>query len=109
MTKIIITKSKNNIVEVEVSGHTGYQEAGSDIVCSAVSTATQMAVCGLKEVLKLNVFVEISDGFLKVKLNKKNFDNEKAQIILKTMFKTLQSVVKDYGDYVKMEVKRDVY
>lgn len=107
MTKIIITKSKNHIIGFEVSGHTGYADLGSDIVCSAVSTATQMTVKGIQEVLKLDSFVEISDGYLKFKLNIHDFENQNAQILLKTMEKTLQEISKEYGQYVKLEVKRD--
>ena len=108
MTKISITKSKNHIVEFEVSGHTGYADEGSDIVCSAISTATQMAVLGIKEILKLDAFIEISDAYLKFRLEKKDVENEKAQILLSSMEKTLQDISKQYFHYVKLEVKRDV-
>ena len=109
MTKITIMKFKSHIVGFEVTGHTGYADEGSDIVCSAVSTATQMTVCGINEVLKLNTETKIKDGYLKFGLSKQDYNNEQAQFILKTMFKTLQDITRQYGDYVKMEVKRDVY
>ncbi len=107
MTKIVIYKNKNHILGFEVSGHSGYAEEGSDIVCSAISTATQMAVTGITEVLKLNAFVEISDGYLKFKLQNADFDNEKAQFMLKSMQISLQEIAKEYGNYFKMEVKKD--
>ena len=107
MTRVVIYKSKDCILGFEVSGHSGYAEEGFDIVCSAISTATQMAVVGIKEVLKLNVFYEMSDGYLKLKL--KNDQSGEAQAILKAMYKTLQDISKEYGKYVKLEVKKDVY
>ncbi len=107
MTKITITKSEKYILAFEVSGHTGFADEGSDIVCSAISTATQMAVCVIKEVLKLDAFVEISEGYLKCKLSAKDLRNDAAQAILVAMQKTLQEIVKEYGKFVKMEVKRD--
>lgn len=106
MTKIVIYKMKNHITGFEVSGHTGYADEGQDIVCSAVSTACSMAVVGVQKVLKLQPFVAQSDGYLKMKL--KGEEILKAQDILKSMELSLMEIVKEYGDYVKMEVKKDV-
>lgn len=109
MTKIVIYKSKSHIVGFEISGHTGYAEEGSDIVCSAVSSMSQMVVVGIKDVLKLNAFVEISDGYLKLKLSQNDVGNECAEVLLKAFEKSLKEIVKEYGNYVKMEVKKDVF
>lgn len=109
MTKIVIYKSKSHIVGFEISGHTGYAEEGSDIVCSAVSSMSQMVVVGIKDVLKLNAFVEISDGYLKLKLSEKDIENNFAEVLLKSLEKSLKEIVKEYGNYVKMEVKKDVF
>ncbi len=107
MTKILIFEKKNKIYAFQVKGHTGYAEEGNDIVCSAISTATQMALLGLEEVLKLNVKSEIKDGFMYVSLE--DFDNVSAQSILQTMKKTLENIAKEYAKFVKLEVKKDVY
>ena len=109
MTKIVIYKSKSHILGFEISGHTGYAEEGSDIVCSAVSSMSQMVVVGIKDVLKLNAFVEISDGYLKLKLSQKDVENECSEVLLKAFEKSLKEIVKEYGNYVKMEVKKDVF
>lgn len=42
------------ITGYKVSGHAGYSEEGSDIVCSAVSALTQAPLLGLEKHLKLN-------------------------------------------------------
>ena len=107
MTKITILKKNGYIYEYQVKGHSGYAESGSDIVCSAISVATQMALVGLKEVLKLAVSSDIKDGYMRVEL--KDFENESAQNILKSMLLTLDDIQKNYSRYVKMEVKEDVY
>ena len=107
MTKITILKKNGFIYEYQVKGHSGYAESGSDIVCSAISVASQMALVGLKEVLKLDVFSDIKDGYLRVEL--KDFENESAQSILQSMMLTFKDITKNYSQYVKMEVKEDVY
>ena len=110
MTKIIIYKNKNHILGFEVSGHSGYAEEGSDIVCSAISTATQMAVLGITKILKLDAFVEVSNGYLKFMLNKNNYLDDKVQFILKSMQSSLQEIAKEYGKHFNMEAKkRDVF
>ena len=109
MTRVIIYQFENYISGFEISGHSGYSDEGSDIVCSAVSTASQMAVTGIKEVLKKNAFIEISSGYLKLKLDKNDMGDEKVQFMLETMKKTIKEISKEYSKFVKMEVKKDVY
>lgn len=109
MTKITIFKKDDIIWSYQVKGHSGFAEEGKDIVCSAVSTATQMTLVGLKEVLKLKVESIIEDGFLQVRLLDGDENNKDAQILLNTMFLTLQDIAKSYAKNVKMEVRKDVY
>ncbi len=109
MTKITIFKKDDIIWSYQVKGHSGFAEEGKDIVCSAVSTATQMTLVGLKEVLKLKVESIIEDGFLQVRLLDGDENNKDAQILLNTMFLTLQDIAKNYAKNVKMEVRKDVY
>ena len=109
MTRVIIYQFENYISGFEISGHSGYSDEGSDIVCSAVSTASQMAVTGIKEVLKKNAFVEISSGYLRLKLDKNDIQDEKVQFILESMKRTIKEISKEYSKFVKMEVKKDVY
>lgn len=109
MTKITIFKKDDIIWSYQVKGHSGFAEEGRDIVCSAVSTATQMILVGLKEVLKLKVESIIEDGFLQVRLLDGDENNKDAQILLNTMFLTLQDIAKNYAKNVKMEVRKDVY
>ena len=105
MTKVVIFKSKSHILGFEISGHSGYAEEGSDIVCSAISSISQMVVVGIKDVLKIGAFVEISNGYLKLNLSQKDAENESVSVLLKVFEKSARGIVKEYGNYVKMEVK----
>ncbi len=113
MTNIKIFTKNNNIVSFEISGHTGFANSGKDIVCSAISAISQSACLGITKVLNINAVVNKNDskGYLKLQLPKniKNDDLEKAQIILKTMQLSLQDLLFDYGDYIKMEVRDEIY
>ncbi len=106
MTKIFLFKKKDHIFACQVKGHSGYAENGNDIVCAAVSTAVQMALVGLDEVLHLKLEQKTSDGFLSFKILE-GFEDERAQVLLSAMEKTLQKLAMEYGKFVKMEVRKD--
>ena len=112
MTKITFFKKNNLFIGFKAEGHSGYSEAGTDIVCSAVSTATQMTAVGLKQTLKMNVVVERNDkkGFLKL-LFAKNSTNEEiliAQPWFETLKISLEDVEKDFKKYLSLEVKDEI-
>lgn len=50
---------KGEPVSFKVSGHSGYAESGKDIVCAAVSSAVQMAVNGITEIVKISCKVNV--------------------------------------------------
>lgn len=103
MIKIFVFKENDLIVGFQIKGHSGYAEEGKDIVCSAVSTASQMCVIALEEVLKVKPIYEIKDGFLSLELEEVS---EKTQVVLSSMELTLRNIEENYPKFVKMEVKR---
>ena len=105
MTRITIFKKNGKICEYQIKGHSGFAEEGSDIVCAGISTAGQMALIALNEVLKKDVEFDIKDAYLHVVL--KDFQDEKAQVVLSAMEKTFEDITKNYDKNVRMEV-RDV-
>ena len=113
MTNIKILKKNNNIVSFEFSGNTGYVDVGKGILCSAISAISQSACLGITKVLKINAIINKNDkkGYLKLQMPKnitpKELEN--AQIILKTMQISLQDLLFDYGNYIKMEVQDEIY
>lgn len=111
MTNIKIIYKNKNIVAFEISGHTGYEDFGKDILCAAISSISQSACIGITKVLKINATVNKNDdkGYLKLSLPK-NISEENlknSQIILKTMETSLKDLLFNYGDYINMEVQDD--
>ena len=105
MTKITFYKKNNTILGLEVSGHTGKDERGKDLLCCQISTVAQMAVLAVQEVAHLNAFSEISDGYLKLMLSEKDATASEVQFLLKTCFESLKSIINDNKRFAKMEVK----
>lgn len=102
MTKIKFLRKNGHFVSFELSGHTGKAKAGSDVLCSAISTASQMAVVGITEVANVDAKVKINDGFLSLQLNKAT---PQTDLIITTLFKTLENICEDEKKYVKLEVE----
>lgn len=110
MTTIKIKKENENIICVECSNHTGFAEFGKDIVCAGVSSITQTAVLGIKELTNLKHSFKIDEktGYLKLELNdieSNSADFKNAQIILKTMVLGIKNLQEQYPKYIKLEDK----
>lgn len=106
MVKVSIYRDKNgNIDAYSVSGHAGAGEAGYDIVCSAVSALTQAPLIGLECYLKLKpqYTVDEESGIFTLKLDRADSNT---QAILETMVLALQSVERQFPQYVKVKDTR---
>lgn len=71
--EIYVSKS-GNIVGFNISGHAGFSQSGTDIVCAAVSSAAYMTVNTLTEVLKADVEVDVNDklGIMRALVSEKD-------------------------------------
>lgn len=108
MTKVEIFRKNGNIIGYKASGHSGYSEQGSDIICSAISTSLQMTLIGIQEVLKLKVDFKINDGFLDVDL--KNISQDKltqTNILTEAMAIFLKELTKQYPKYIRLVEKEE--
>ncbi|MBE7075321.1 MAG: ribosomal-processing cysteine protease Prp [Clostridiales bacterium] len=116
MTNVQILKQKHTILGFVVSGHSGYAEEGSDIVCSAISSLSQSAIVGLENVLNLKPMVKINEKkaylscYLPNNLTAKQMEH--AQIVLKTFEQSVNLLLlgdKKLKKYITLEVKNEIY
>ena len=110
MINILIIKSKQNIVTIEATGHSGYAEAGSDIVCSAVSTLMQSLANGLTEVVKAEAKVIVDEDIphLSVSLCEQNVEKFKnAQLLMQTTILSLKEIANGYSKFIKIKEKQN--
>lgn len=105
MTKITFYKCENLILGFEISGHTGKDDFGKDLLCCQISTVAQLALVGIDECAKVKSFHEISDGYLKVMLDKQTAQNDKIQFLFSVCKHSLNSIIIDEKKYAKLEVK----
>lgn len=111
MTKIKIYRQNENIVGFESSGHSGYAEYGSDIVCSAISSILLTSIIGLERVLGVAIKTTRDDkkGYLKVVLKNSELDAQKSQVIFQTMLQGLKEVERAYKKYLKLEDDYEIF
>lgn len=109
MTKVEIFRKNGSIIGYRANGHSGYSEQGSDIVCAALSTALQLPLISMHELLKLNPkFLVNNDGFLEVDLKTLNKENlEKLDISLETMVLFIKELSNQYPKNIKLVEKED--
>ena len=108
MTKVEIFRKNGNIIGYKASGHSGYSEQGSDIICSAISTSLQMTLIGIQKVLKLKVDFKINDGFLDVDLKNISLDKlTQINILTEAMAIFLKELTKQYPKYIRLVEKED--
>ena len=70
MTTITFYSQGSRVTGFEVRGHSGYAEAGADIVCAAITSAVRLAEATVNDVLGLaaNVKVRESDASISLHL-----------------------------------------
>ena len=94
----------DRITGFSVSGHSGYAEAGADIVCAAVSTAVTMAEAIINEVCgaKAKVRVKEEDARITLTLPASCDEEESVQAVLTGLMLTLAGMRDDYPDYIEV-------
>ena len=104
MTRCEFFTEDDRIKGFSVSGHSGYAEAGADIVCAAVSAVVTMAEATINEVCgaKAKVRVKEEDARITLTLPTSCDEEETVQAVLAGMMLTLCSLRDDYPDYIEV-------
>ena len=108
MTRCEFFSEKDRITGFSVSGHSGYAEAGSDIVCAAISATVTMAEATINEVCGAKAKVRVKDEQARISLTLPTScdEEESVQAVLSGMMLTLCSLRDEYPDYIEvMEVQ----
>ena len=104
MTKCEFFTENDRITGFSVSGHSGYAEAGADVVCAAVSAVVTMAEATINDVCgaKAKVRVKDADARVTLTLPASCDEVESVQAVLAGMLLTLCSLRDDYPDYIEV-------
>lgn len=101
MIRVTLRRKGDLITGFECVGHAGFAEAGSDIVCAAVSILTTTCANALESVAGLKPLVKAAPGKMTVTLP--DGGGHDAQVILKTMCQGLRDLTDAYPDYLLLK------
>ena len=104
MTRCEFFTEDERITGFSVSGHSGYSEAGSDIVCAAISAAVAMAETTINDVCggKAKVRGKEADARITLTLPASCDEEDAVQAVLAGMMITLCGIRDDYPDYIEV-------
>ena len=94
----------DRITGFSVCGHSGYAEAGSDIVCAAVSAVVTMVEATINDVCgaKAKVRVKNEDARVTLTLPASCDEEDAVQAVLAGMMLYLCSLRDEYPDYIEV-------
>ena len=118
MTTIVFYKAGGFYYGFEEQGHTGYAEAGEDILCSALSSMTMLIINAIEVSYASSVDYTIDEETADIKLIAKSAlpkyeKNEKKQYavsgLIQAYYYQLMDLIEDYYDYLDVKViERDI-
>ena len=95
---------EGRIAGFSVSGHSGYAEAGQDIVCAAISAVVAMAEATINDVCgaKAKVRVKEEDAKITLTLPASCDEEESVQAVLAGLLLYLCNLRDEYPDYIEV-------
>lgn len=101
MIKVSVSLNKDfKVKTLKLSGHSGYDEIGKDIVCSAVSTAMYVSV-GLLEKAGCNIEFQEHPNSVKMQLSIIKND-QLTDLVIENLVETLEGIEIQYPDNLKI-------
>ena len=104
MTRCEFFTEGDRITGFSVSGHSGYSEAGSDIVCAAISACVAMAEATINDVCGAKAKVRVKDEQARITLMLPTSCDEEdsVQAVLAGMLLYLCNLRDEYSDYIEV-------
>ena len=104
MTRCEFFTENERITGFSVSGHSGYAEAGSDIVCAAISAVVAMTEATVNDICgaKAKVRVKEEDARVTLTLPVSCDEEDTVQAVLAGMLVYLIDLRDQYPDYIEV-------
>ena len=90
--------AEGDLVGFRLKGHSGYAESGSDIVCSAVTSAALMTANTVTEILKVPAEAEAEEGNIMLRVFSK--DAVTCRDVLQGFKLHMLLLEEQYSDYI---------
>ena len=101
MIKAKFQKSRGKLCGFSVNGHSGYADAGADIVCASVSSAVMLTANALTEVFNVvNTEVSAEDDTVSVKIG----ESRDGQMLIEALLLHLNALSEDYPENISVKI-----
>ena len=113
MTKIVFFRSNGVYYGFEEEGHTGYGDAGDDVLCAALSAMTMLIVNTIEVAYASDVDYAVNEGATRITVRSKaalpeyEEDERKRYAvsgIFCSYFYQLNELVEEYYEYLQVDV-----
>ena len=114
MTKIVFFRSGGVYYGFEEHGHSGYAEAGDDVLCAALSAMTMLIINTIEVAYASNVDYDIDEGATNIRVRSKaalaEFEEDERKRyavsgLFLSYFYQLNDLVEEYYEHLSVEVK----
>jgi len=105
MIEALIVKHPNGTYKgFRISGHSGYAEAGQDIICAAVSALAINTVNSVEALTADSMTGSQKDGFLQFKFTGRC--SKESELLMRSLVIGLTNIQEEYGkSYLKLSFK----
>ena len=114
MTKIVFFRSGGSFYGFEEQGHSGYADAGEDVLCAAISAMTMLIINTIEVAYASDVEYTIDEGATNIRVRSKAAlaefeDDERKRYAVSGLFLSyyyqLNELVEEYYDHLEVDVK----
>ena len=118
MTKIVFFRSGGVFYGFEEQGHTGYGEAGDDILCAAISSMTMFLINTIEVAYASLVDYDIEEGDTRIRVIAKaalpefesdDYKRYAVSGIMMGYYCQLSDMLEEYGDFLGVTVQDKPY
>lgn len=105
MIKVVLYEEAGILTAFEIGGHANSGPYGFDLVCAGVSAVSFGCVNAVMELCSTDLHIDqgADGGYLYVKLPKSMYMTKEAQLILKTMVVSLQTIEREYEQFIQIK------
>ncbi len=109
MTDITVYRTGDFYQGVSVSGHSGYAQAGKDIVCAGISVLTINLINSLEQLCEdaFSVKEDERQGLIEICMSYEDDEEPsgESRILFDSYLIGIQSLLEDYSDFIRLEIK----
>ena len=106
MTNVVFKLDGQRITEFKISGHTGYDVEGHDILCAAVTSAVRLTECTLNTVMGLGIAFEADEDSAEISCSLPTTlpasDEDFSQSVVSSLMVYLTELKEEYPDYINI-------